>query len=381
MRHNVLVAVLVLSPVMVAAATSNAQTTQPALRAVKPMVPAPAANAARKIAAPAAELGNGTSVRTVGPVAISPAARSERQGKPNAINDQRRRLQATRAIALPASPGAAAIRDALPGVRKVNGKDTLNFEPGGRYLIEGNGFGERSGKVTLHPPGNARPIELKVITWAQGHVMVEVPADISGVPDHPKLELTVASPTGRPLVSNRFGFHAAREVVPLPSIPTAALRLDRTFFGEGEKVEYALGGAAGTFSVQRALVDPDRSGCYERPRDTYLNGEVKLAPGFDVSELVWTHDTLRNVETADTHQTGFHSYQIRWNDPNNATLLSGIQRVYAKKKINFASIYTWLFPMRLLYDAGPGQALCTSRYVVTVNAVGPRGVSPLRRGD
>ena len=336
--------------------------------------------ALRKVAAPAAELSGGAATAPPTAVTLARSTSVARGGRADPVAEQARRIQALRgarpAASVTSVAAAGISASSLPGIHSVDGQARLNFEPGGRYLISGSGFGERSGRVTLRPAGDSRPIELKVITWKNTDVFVEVPADISGVKDYPTIELTVASPSGRPLSSNRYGFYAARELVKLAGIPRDALRTDHTVVGDGLKVNHALGGAAGTFSVARYMLDPDRSGCYERPIDTFFSDKIPLAPGFEVYSLDWTHDTLRNVQTNATHETGFFSYQAQWHNERSALLRSGIQRVYAKKYVNPVEIFKWLSTMGH-YDAfKPGQAACTSRYVVTVNVSGPRGLSP-----
>ena len=155
--------------------------------------------------------------------------------------------------------------------------------------------------------------------------------------------MPVASPVARPLVSRAFGFHAARETVPLPGIPVDALRLDRGYMGDQTKVEYRLGGRDGTFRVLRATHDPDRMGCDDRARDLYDNRKVPLAPGFEVVSISWSHDPLRNLETSATHQTALGRYDFRWDDGNTAVFTSGVQRTYAKKtSFSFNPIVEWL---------------------------------------
>ena len=191
--------------------------------------------------------------------------------------------------------------------------------------------------------------------------------------------MPVASPVARPLVSRAFGFHAARETVPLPGIPVDALRLDRGYMGDQTKVEYRLGGRDGTFRVLRATHDPDRMGCDDRARDLYENRKVPLAPGFEVVSISWSHDPLRNLETSAIHQTDLGRYDFRWDDGNTAVFTSGVQRTYAKKtSFSFNPIVEWLPMMGEHYlQVRPGGAVCTSRYVAIIHASGPRGMKPV----
>ena len=369
------ISTVVLSVVALATVNVHAQVAR------APVAAANARAAMVKVAAPAGELSSRDSGAPATALPTAAPSRAVRNAKADPIAEQTRRIQALRAHnpALAAASVASVKAITLPGIREVDGKTAMAFEPNGRYLISGAGFGERSGRVTLRPGSDSRPIELTVITWKDSHVFVEVPADISGVADYANVELTVASPNGRPLISNRFGFRAARALVALPHIPRDALRIDPTFLGEGLKINYAVGGPTGTFSVQRSLVDPDRSGCYERPRDMLLSRQIPLAKGFEVYSLDWTHDGLRNAQTSTTHETGFYSYDLMWQDEHIALLRSGVQRLYFKKQFDPVAIIKWLSTMGH-YDAfKPGQALCTSRYVVTVNVSGPRGVAPYRQ--
>lgn len=299
-----------------------------------------------------------------------------------AVEQQHRMRQLRQQVKLPASttlPSAAQLRTLLPGINGLNGHNKGNFEPGGRYLVEGNGFGQRQGRVMLRPD-DRHIVDLNVIAWTPDYVLVDVPAGLSGIADAARAELTVASPVERPLTTRAYGFHAARQTVPLPGLPVQALSLDKGFLGDDAKVQanYHLGGRDGTFSVQRATFDPDRSGCHRGADDRYDNSKVLLAPGFEVVSIEWSHDTLRNRETSDIHETAFGGYEFKWDNAQRASFRSGSQRVYFKKKFNPLGVVSWLVTMGV-NDAvfRPGHAVCTSRYVATVYVSGPRGLEPM----
>lgn len=336
-----------------------------------------ATNAARtqRVQVPATELRESARLQPVARLAATAPVRVARAAAADPVAAQRQRIERMRAqIRVPATRVTPV---QLPGVHRLNGQDSGVFEPGGRYLLEGGGFGERSGRVTLRGDG-LPPVDLAVTSWAPGHILVDVPAGISGAPDLQRAELTVASPTARPLVSRRFGFRAAREEVPVPRLPREALVMDRGFFGDEASADMQLGGAHGTFSVQRVTRDPDRSGCHDGANDRVLVDRLPLAPGFEISAASWTHDQLRNRETGQTHETGFGRYELRWSGPHLLDIRSGAQRVYFKKSLSAAAVISWLATMGW-YDASPpGHAVCTSRYVATLYATGPRGVSPVR---
>ena len=188
--------------------------------------------------------------------------------------------------------------------------------------------------------------------------------------------MPVASPAARPLVSRAFGFHAARETVPLPGIPMDALRL-RGYMGNQTKVECRLGGRDGTFRVLRATHDPDRMRCDDRARDLY-DRKVPLAPGFDVVSISWNHDPLGNLETLATQQTALGRYDFRWDDGNTAVFTSGVQRTYAKKtSFAFNPIVEWLSMRGHYPQVRPGGAVCMSRYVAIIHVSGLRGMKPV----
>lgn len=327
--------------------------------------------------------GHAQSAQPAAGLQISAPVKVLRTGVQDPAAAQQRRMQQLRQqVKLPASthlPSAAQLRAMLPGINGLNGHNKGEFEPGGRYLIEGNGFGQRQGRVTLRPD-DRHVFDLKIVTWTPNYVLVEVPADLSGIADAARAELTVASPVERPLSTRAYGFRAARETVPLPGLPPQALSLDKGFLGNDAKVQtnYRLGGRDGTFSVQRATFDPDRSGCHPRAYDRYDNAKVPLAAGFEVVSIEWNHDTLRNRETSDIHETGFDHYEFKWDNGQYATFRSGSQRVYFKKRFNPLGVFNWLVTMGI-NDAvfKPGHAVCTSRYVATVYASGPRGLAPM----
>lgn len=130
-------------------------------------------------------------------------------------------------------------------------------------------------------PDDRHIVDLNVIAWTPDYVLVEVPADLSGIADAARAELTVASPVERPLTTRAYGFRAARQTVPLPGLPVQALSLDKGFLGNDAKVQanYHVGGRDGTFSVQRATFDPDRSGCHRDVHDRYDNSQGVACTG------------------------------------------------------------------------------------------------------
>ena len=288
-----------------------------------------------------------------------------RKGNIQSKQTQLKRIQETRQLATNLSKSFTAkdLTNSKPGIHQVNNKRTGVFEPGAMYLIQGNGFGDEGGNVVLRKPNQAHLADLKVVRWHNSYVFVEVPDNISGIPDYDKVHLTVAPAKAAPFHSNAFGFYAAREAVKLASVPEQAIAPYKRNLEFIPIIKHNLGGKNGTFSVSRWQIDDNRWGCFDKERDRFYVKDVPLKPGFEITDLQWTHDRLVNNEDKHFVRTSVGPYSLEWLDSNTAQLTSGVQRVYRKNGVFAGSSQ----PM-------PGTADCSSFYTATVIAVGPRGM-------
>lgn len=240
-----------------------------------------------------------------------------------------------------------------PGIHKLNGRGSGVFEPGGRYAIGGREFGTVRGTVTLRSRELGRPVDLNVLDWQDGYILVEMASDISEVPDVRNVELTVAIPGKASMTSNRFGFRAMRETVALKEIPQAAIqtsgqspRIDRTRAGSGIR-------------VWRNVEDTrDGKRCFDPARDRVHAGRIALKPGFEIESAQVSPMRLRTQERDGINETAFGKFDWRW-EGLDLVVDWGVQRTYNN---------------RLLAVGGQGN--CTSTYEVEVYVSGPRGLPP-----
>ncbi|MEM9965193.1 MAG: hypothetical protein AAGC58_07580 [Asticcacaulis sp.] len=243
-----------------------------------------------------------------------------------------------------------------PHIARIDGLDNGRYEPGGQYQIRGKGFGTRKGTVFLKENALGKSIALNILHWSDERIYAEIPADLSGVPDVPKVTLVVG-PVGANALENRTnGFYAAREEHRLTVFPAGVLGYPKGRFAD--TVTNTANGA----TIRRYVEQGANDACFQPGTDRIDTTRLNLKPGFWVHSFdVWYPklESYVNTDVGEIRYTGFGQYSHRW-DGDNIMIDWGVQRRRSAP---------WT-----LY---PGASQCESIYRVTLNINGPRGI-PLR---
>lgn len=243
-----------------------------------------------------------------------------------------------------------------PHIARIDGVENGRYEPGGQYQIRGKGFGTRKGTVFLKENALGKAIQLNILHWSDERIYAEVPADISGVPDVPKVTLVVG-PAGAAGIENRSnGFYAAREEHKLTVFPAGVLGYPKGRFADS--VTNTANGA----TIRRYVEQGANDTCFQPGTDRIDTTKLNLKPGFWVHSFdVWYPklESYVNTDVGELRYTGFGKYSHRW-EGDSIMIDWGVQR----RRSAPWTVY-------------PGASQCESIYRLTLNINGPRGV-PLR---
>jgi hypothetical protein len=129
----------------------------------------------------------------------------------------------------------------IPNIATISGLPTVVFSPSALfnpYTIKGCGFGNAMGNVYLTGPFYGGKVQLNVQTsggtrtrpahaaWNDNAIIVNVDPNVTGELDQENVTLVIEPVGGAPIQKSGNQFLAAREDVPLPTIPQSAV----TFF-------------------------------------------------------------------------------------------------------------------------------------------------------
>ncbi|MFT4091560.1 MAG: hypothetical protein QM645_12565 [Asticcacaulis sp.] len=295
---------------------------------------------------------------------LEPVSRLDNQSSQRLINPRRTEnatQQKARVAAANARTKAIAtitvpLTITSPHIARIDGVENGRYEPGGQYQIRGKGFGARKGTVFLKENTLGKAIQLNILHWSDERIYAEVPADLSGVSDAPKVTLVVG-PVGAAGIENRSnGFYAAREEHKLTVLPAGGLA-----YIKGRFADKLTKGNDG-MTVRRYVEQGANDACFQPGTDLIDTTKLNLKPGFWVHSFdVWFPklESYVNTDVGEIRYTGFGKYDKRW-DGDNIIIDWGVQRRRSAP---------WT-----LYS---GASQCESIYRVTLNINGPRGV-PLR---
>ena len=224
-------------------------------------------------------------------------------------------------------------------------------------------FGTTRQAIILRTAGRA--ITLKLQIWSDRSIFVEVPDDISGIPDG-AAELVIGVGGKAPMKTTRFPFYAAREDVVVP-IPTSAFtrvnggetQLDGTRVAQGSNVaKTTFDGNA--FAVNREIEDTDSAKrCVQPGRDHIAY--PRLAPGFERTAWYFERNWFGNSKN-DIYTT---TPRGSWNFRDDGDGIS----------IDYGVIRRYFAPAMAIGAHGFGD--CYAKYTIRMIATGPRGMPVL----
>lgn len=244
-----------------------------------------------------------------------------------------------------------------PGIASVNGQESVLFEPGGRYLIRGAGFGDRQGDVQISWNADHRYVPLRILSWKPNRIEIEVPGDVSGKPDRDGLALGIRPVKNNPLLKRWFGFRAARVEIPVGlNMSVGEHRVAKPY----PDFDARMRKPPEWLRFERKGADER---CFDPGQDRINTAAGKLANGFIVTRYeVWFAKLEGKVVggAPETRFTPFGRYSARW-EGDTIVIDWGVQR---ERRAPFAGI--------------GGSAKCTSSYRIQFYVTGPRGVDPFR---
>jgi len=280
------------------------------------------------------------------------------------------------------NPAEACIANKRPRIISINGRSSAGivFAPGDKLDIAGCGFGlheELRSKVELVGP--AQQIPVLIDTWSDIRITGHLDAGLTGVPDLAVVKLRVW-PLGPPLLSDTaHSFKAARATARV-ALPPTARKTFSTIYGPRNSVSLsnAPDGTA-TIVERNSEQNVDRM-IYQGLCPAVMVQQSSMTDVFDIAGVAksWLSEGF-GVTGVDYHNlTQQHTvddgtYQeILVGGPGSATYIP------AQEKIAVTFQGHSHYVKKMVFSDEGGRSLCTSRYSLSLNVTGPRGVRPIR---
>jgi hypothetical protein len=307
------------------------------------------------------------------------------------------------------TPQPAAARAPAPtqicanGIASVDGqKSGIVFMPlsgpEGTFVIQGCGFGTKTGEVYLsglHYPPSASNVRSNILTfpdrlslkiaqngftggqpgqgkwqlgWSDRQIIAVMNPGASGYLDTDNVSLVVKTASGQLYTAAGFRFFAAREQQKLASIPTKAITPGSSYDTAGHAmVANILSPSAASLVLPGhtvAVVRDDNSAAFPGGADT-LNLSNSLAPGFQILSVEQFKAALTSAGCQSVSPGGGH---FTSNGAWNVTATGGGAYMISWQEQSCATPST----------SGTNVSIgSVSAYALDITVIGPRGVNPI----
>lgn len=270
--------------------------------------------------------------------------------------------------------------------------------PEGTFVIQGCGFGSKSGEVYLsglhYVPSASNPrrnilvsadrLPLRIaqngfpgaqpgkgnwqLGWSDRQIITTIDPGASGYLDTDRVSLVVKTASGQIYTATGFRFFAAREQQKLSSIPTKAIQPGSSYDTAGHPlVANILSPSAASLVLPGhtvAVVRDDNSATFPGGADT-LDLSNSLAPGFQIVSVQQFSAALTSAGCQSVPPGGGH---FTSNGTWNVTATGGGAYLVLWQEQSCATQST----------SGPTTSIgSVSAYALDITVIGPRGVNPL----
>jgi len=304
-----------------------------------------------------------------------------------ALSQQNQRAQAARRLAHPATapaprvglqnpaaiasstmsvPGLATraaqrddSRTFTPGVHSINGMEKgAQLTPGGNVTLNGFGFGDGAGSISLVTSAPQSVIDLRVLDWHDSEVYALLPAGVRGVADQP-VKIQLITHAGKIYSLDGAQFFGTREEVLLTT------NLSRVFHVDADQ-SWANPVSGDDGSVSRDDFRPGGSIDCKSPGTDLVFFDT-LPKGFEVSGVVFWHGRTDSGDGVDGGYAGNRMFFPRYS-------LGPWSRVSDTQSLLQVKWGVWRSHTSPSVLGDDPTDDCSSNYQLAVSVIGPAGV-------